>query len=68
MKVYWYILFVKTGQEQRVEQFLKERLDSCILLPFIPLLEKPFKVSGTVKKELEPLFPGYVFIESEVSE
>lgn len=32
--------------------------------PFIPLLETIFRMSGTVKKELNVLFPSYVFIES----
>lgn len=66
--MYWYILFVKTGREQKVEQFLKKRLDTDIFFPFIPLAERLFKISGILKKELKPLFPGYVFIESEVSE
>lgn len=66
--MYWYVLFVKTGREQKVEQFLKKRLDTDTFSPFIPLAESLFKVSGTLKKELRPLFPGYVFVESEAAE
>ncbi len=29
--------------------------------------EKLFKKDGIVKKELQPLFPGYVFVESELT-
>lgn len=64
--MYWYVLFVRTGREYKVEKFLKERLDANIFMPFIPLHEKIFKTAGTVKKELKPLFPSYVFIESEI--
>ncbi len=65
--MYWYVLFVRTGREHKVEQFLKERLDTCTYVPFVPLQERFFKAAGTVKKELKPLFPSYVFIESEIS-
>lgn len=67
IKVYWYILYVRTGREEKVEQFLKKRMDTDVFIPFVPLHERLFKTSGTVKKEIKPLFPGYVFIESEVS-
>ena len=64
--MYWYILFVRTGRERKVEQFLKERLDAEMFVPFVPLLELVFKRSGVVRKEIKPLFPSYVFIESEI--
>lgn len=64
--MYWYVLFVRSGQEHKVEQFLKERLDSEVFMPFVTLQEILFKKSGIVKKELKPLFTGYVFIESEL--
>ena len=65
--MYWYVLFTRTGREEKVEQLLKERLDTDVFVPFVPLHERLFKISGTIKKELKPLFPSYVFIESEVS-
>lgn len=65
--MYWYILFVKTGREYRVEQLLKEQLDTSMFMPFVPLQECLFKRAGIVKKEQKPLFPGYIFIESEVA-
>lgn len=65
--MYWYVLFVRTGLEHKVEQFLKVQLDSEISMPFVPLQEILFKKAGTVKKELKPLFQGYVFIESELT-
>lgn len=65
--MYWYVLFVKTGREEKVEQLLKKRLDTDAFMPFIPMHETLFKISGKVKKELKSLFPGYLFIESEIS-
>lgn len=65
--MYWYVLFVQTGREHKVEQLLKEQLESEVFIPFVPLQEILFKKDGSVKKELQPLFPGYVFVESELS-
>lgn len=65
--MYWYVLFVRTGKEHTVEKFLKERLDAEVFMPFVPLHERLFKMHGIIKKEIKPLFPGYVFIESEMS-
>jgi transcriptional antiterminator NusG len=67
MGMYWYVLFVRTGRERNVEQLLKERLNTNLFSPFVPLYEKYFKNSGILKKESKTLFPSYVFIESKVS-
>jgi len=64
--MYWYVIFVLTGREYKVEWFLKERLDADLFTPFIPLHECIFKKKGIVKKEVKPLFSSYVFIESEM--
>lgn len=66
-KMDWYVLFVLTGKEHKVEKLLKKSLDQNVFIPFIPLQERLFKISGSIKKEIKPLFPGYVFIESETS-
>ncbi|WP_041706848.1 antiterminator LoaP [Ruminiclostridium cellulolyticum] len=65
--MHWYVLFVKSGREHRVEQYLKKIVGIDMINPFIPLHEFLFKISGTVKRELKPLFPGYVFIESDMA-
>ncbi|SHJ86046.1 transcriptional antiterminator NusG [Clostridium cavendishii DSM 21758] len=64
----WYILFVRSGKENKVMNLLRNWLDKEILRPFIPSKQKLFKTSGFVKREINPLFPGYVFIESEITE
>lgn len=62
--MYWYILFTRTGQEENIKTHLAKLLDADLSMPFIPILETLFKTKGLVKKEYQPLFPGYVFIES----
>ncbi|AOK88949.1 antitermination protein NusG [Paenibacillus polymyxa] len=62
----WYVFFVRTGREEQVKQLINEWLDSEVYKPFIPLQERLFKVAGIVKKEWAPLFPSYVFIESNL--
>ncbi len=57
-------MFVKSGKERKIEQFLSKQLDEEISLPFIPLQEILFRKAGILKKEIKLLFPGYLFIES----
>ena len=65
--IYWYVLFGKTGKEHKIEEFIKEKDRENLLVPFVPILETFFKKKGVVKKEVELLFPGYVFIETELN-
>jgi len=64
--MYWYVLFTRTGREEKVEQFLKKQLDNDVFMPFIPMLQLIFKNSGRIKEKLKPLFPCCVFIQSGV--
>ena len=63
---YWYILWVLTGHETQVEKKITEQLSDEVIEPFIPMLETLFKRAGKVKKELNIMFPGYVFAESDL--
>ena len=64
--MYWYVLFVRTGTEYKVEQYLRKILNADIYAPFLPIREVFFKISGIVKNEFKPLFPGYIFIETDI--
>jgi len=64
---YWYILFVRTGSEEKVRQILSHRLDSTNYQPFVPVKTAPSKSGGVVRKMLKPLYPGYIFIQSVLS-
>lgn len=63
---YWYILWVFTGHERLVEKKIMAQLYEDGIVPFIPMSETLFKRAGKVKKELNIMFPGYVFIESDL--
>ncbi len=66
--MYWYILFVRANREKQTERFLSKTLGINKYMPFIPMSEIIYKKSGVIKKERKPLFPNYVFIETEVCE
>jgi transcriptional antiterminator NusG len=63
---YWYIFWVLTGREKQVEKRIMDRLYNEDVIPFIPMLETLFRRAGKVKKELNIMFPGYVFVESDM--
>jgi transcriptional antiterminator NusG len=64
----YYALQVKTGSEEIFIklfcQNLEARSDSSARLLFLRR-NMPIKKAGIVKQKLEPVFPGYVFLESE---
>lgn len=62
----WYIFWVLTGHERKVEKRITEQLSGEDIVPFIPLWESLFRRAGKVKRELNIMFPGYVFIESDL--
>jgi transcriptional antiterminator NusG len=63
----WCVLFVKTGKEFKVERQLKDKFYDERFCPFVPMIEVIMRIGGQNKKEIRPMFPGYVFIESDVS-
>jgi len=62
----WVVLFARTGTEERLVRTLKEKLDAGGYLPFVPTKEMPYRSRSVVYKIRKPLFPGYVFIQTEV--
>jgi transcription termination/antitermination protein NusG len=64
----WYIIFVRTGSENKVKHALKNTFNGNIIKPFIPLHEILLKFSGKIKREFKVLFPGYLFVESSLAE
>ena len=61
---YWYVLFVKTGSEERVVRLIKRDLNGDEFFPFIPKKECIFRRQGKKSIFEKICFPGYVFIES----
>ena len=63
---YWYVLFITTGKEQEVETILKILLDREMFSPFVPMLETAYRGGGKRGIETKPMFPGYIFIETDL--
>ncbi|GHT31223.1 hypothetical protein FACS1894214_2330 [Planctomycetales bacterium] len=61
----WVVLFVRTGSENKLLQTLKENLNTDDYLPFLPSKETSFRRKGIVHKFRKPLFPGYIFLQTE---
>lgn len=61
-----YVLFIMTGHEKEVMQSIDIILNGEIVKPFLPTIELPFKRRGVVKNEVRPMFPGYMFVKTEM--
>ncbi|MCW6109115.1 antiterminator LoaP [Clostridium sporogenes] len=62
----WYVFFVQTGKEYIVCEFLNKVLDNEQIFSFVPKVEKVIKNSRQVRKEIIPLFPGYVITDAAI--
>ena len=65
----WFVLYVQAGREFLVSEYLNIAYDyeEEDTISFVPQIERIFKNSKVVKKELKPMFSGYVFIETTVA-
>lgn len=63
--LYWYVLHVKTGYEEKTADVLKRILGSSCYLPFVPMIEKAHKQNRVFSAVKKVIFPGYVFLQSE---
>ncbi|NLN64430.1 MAG: antiterminator LoaP [Clostridiaceae bacterium] len=64
----WFVFHVQTGQERTACTFLNKLFDNRESIAFIPQIKIIIKRSQFIRKELKPMFPGYVFIESILGE
>ena len=64
-KIYWYVLFARTGAEERLAEKLRDRLDGNSYLPFVPQKACVLRRQGQKSSFQKICFPGYVFIESD---
>ena len=64
-KFYWYVLFARTGAEERLAERLKDKLGGDGYLPFVPQKTSVFRRQGKKSEFQKICFPGYVFIESD---
>lgn len=62
----WYVIQVKTGNEEEISTQCSRIVDSAVLEnSFIPYSEQMKKYHGEWHKEKKVLFPGYVFLVSQ---
>ncbi len=62
----WSEFFVQTGKEQVVCNYFNKRLNDKGLAAFFPKVQLVYKTSKQVRKELKPMFLGYVFAETNL--
>jgi transcriptional antiterminator NusG len=62
----WYVFFAKSGEERDALPMIRHSFDNMPARPFIPTIEMPFKKHGEVRYEIRLMFPGYVFMETDM--
>lgn len=62
--LYWYVLFVRTGCEEKLVAALKASFDKSVAIPFTPTKTGVFRRAGKKSLFQKICFPGYIFIES----
>jgi len=60
----YFALHIKTGSETQIQTHMKEKLPETMAV-FCPMRELLIRKKGKTKKELKPLFPGYIFLNAE---
>ncbi len=64
---YWYVLFVRTGREEKALNEVKDAFQNDEVTSFVPRKENLFRKQGIVIKETHIMFPGYIFIETPLN-
>ncbi|MCL2719085.1 MAG: antiterminator LoaP [Lachnospiraceae bacterium] len=64
----WYVFMAKTGQEYKAKEEISNFWGMEAVLPFVPMKESYFRKEKQLKKEIEIMFPGYVFVQTEIPE
>lgn len=62
----WYVLFVMGGKEKQICEFLNQEYDNW--KAFIPSIEIIHTKQGKEYIVEKPMFPSYLFIESEIKQ
>lgn len=64
----WFVFHVQTGEEHKACEFLNKLFNKEESVAFVPQVEIVIKNSQSIRKELRPMFPGYVFTDSILDE
>jgi len=65
--IFWYVLYVITGSEKKAVNEIDKVWKISEINPFIPERVDYFRKQGSELTEKNLLFPGYVFIETQIS-
>lgn len=63
-----YVIFVMTGEENYSELFVNKILQNYQVSVFVPIVEKYHRTASEITKQIKVMFPGYIFIESELND
>ena len=61
----WYVVQVRTGDELKIADRLQHEVRLADEKIFVPLFERRKCIRGEWTKVTMPLFPGYIFIETD---
>ena len=64
----WYALFVYTGKEECVEEWLRLFFDDSRMIVLIPKRKLAERKQGQVNHVLKKMFPGYILIRTEMND
>lgn len=57
----WYVIWTSTGSERKIKEAIEGLVDRC----FVPRKAISIKREGEWKIAEKPLFPGYLFVDTE---
>ncbi len=61
----YFALHIKTGSETKIQKCIQEKMPEGVEV-FCPMRELLIRKKGKTKKEMKPLFPGYIFLNTEI--
>lgn len=62
--MHYFALHIKTGSEEKIRKAIEEKLTRNLKV-FCPMRELMIRKKGKTRKELKPMFAGYIFVEAE---
>lgn len=63
----WYVLSVETGKENLVQRFIHKRFDESVISAVVPKRRLQERKQGKTLEVCRTMFPGYVFVNTEMS-
>lgn len=64
----WFVFHVQNGEEYKACKLLNKLFEKNESVAFVPQVEIVIKNAQSIRKELRPMFPGYVLADSILDE